>query len=306
MANHEHEFADDEIQIGNFFAPLRHYRRLIWNATVAATASAILGGGVFFFVQPVRWSAWLEFRPVFTGAAAGQYPNKLPFASTDIVEATVLDQVYDKNHLQSPCVRDEFRSGFVVDETSTELQFLDLDYQARLADTRLSAVDRERLQSEYRARRQAVPVQYRLTWLRSDACRSVPAEMATKALEEVLQTWAQDADLKRGVLKMRVAVLTPRVFDLGSLAEQSLLVRADLIRSALTRVIANVRDVEQLPGAELVRAGADQVSFAQVRARLEDLIQVHLDPLVSVAGRGLGADATHWVEEALVSRNHGS
>ena len=142
MTNPDNDDVDDDIQIRDFFAPLLAYRHLIWRATVATTALTILAGGLYFFLQPAVWSTSLEFRPVFAGAATGQYPNRIPFASTDIVEPTVLDQVYDKNHVQDACVREEFRSGFVVDESSTELQFFDLDYQARLADTRLSAVDR--------------------------------------------------------------------------------------------------------------------------------------------------------------------
>ncbi len=299
MTNPENDEPGDEIRIGDFFAPLLQYRYLIWHATIAATALTVLAGGIYYFWQPVRWSTSLGFQPVFAGAAAGQYPNKLPFSSTDVVDSTVIDQVHAKNHVQDPCAPGDFRSGFVVEESSSEMRFLDLDYQARLFDTRLSTVDRERLQGEYRARRQAMPVEYRLTWLRSDACRNVPAAVATKALGEVLQTWAEDADLKRGVLKLRIAVLTPTVFDTGGLHAESLLIRADLIRSALIRVIANVREVAVLPGAELVHVGADGASFAQVQARLEDLVQVHLDPLVAVAGRGLGSDAVRWVEQAL-------
>ena len=276
MTDPDNDQRGDDILIRNFFAPLLSYWQLIWHATVATTALALLLGGAYFFLQPARWSAFLEFRTAFAGAASGQYPNGLPFASTDIVELTVLDQVYDKNHIEDLCVRAEFRSGFVVDETSPALQFLDMDYQSRLADARLSAVDRERLQNEYRARRLALPVVYRLIWLRSDACRNVPAALATKALTEVLQTWARDADVKRGALKIRVSVLAPAVFDTGRL-EQSLFIRADLIRSVLFRIIANIQQVESLPGADLIRIGDDRASFAQVQARLEDLVQI-VDP----------------------------
>ncbi len=301
MTNPENDEPGDEIRIGDFFAPLLQYRHLIWYATITATALAVLAGGIYYFWQPVRWSTSLGFQPVFEGAAVGQYPNKLPFSSTDVVDSTVIDQVHAKNHVQDPCAPGDFRSGFVVEESSSEMLFLDLDYQARLSDTRLSTVDRERLQSEYRARRHAMPVQYRLTWLRSDACRNVPAAVATKALGEVLQTWADDADLKRGVLKLRIAVLTPTVFDTGSVNDQSPLIRTDLIHSALTRVIASVREVQKLPGSELIRVGADGTTFAQVRARLEDLVQVHLDPLGAQVGRGLGSDVVHWVEQSLAS-----
>jgi hypothetical protein len=303
MTNPENDKASDEIQLGDFFVPLLRYRHLIWHATVAATALTILVGGLYFFWQPAPWSASLEFRPVFAGASIGQYPNRVPFSSTDVVDPTVLDQVYDENHVQGFCAREAFRSGFVVEESSAELQFLDLDYQARLADARLTQVDRDKVQNEYRARRQALPVQYRLTWLRPDACRSLPPGVAFKALTDVLQTWANDSDLKRGVLKLRVAMLTPAIFDFGKLNEQSLLIRADLIRSALTRLIDNVREVEALPGAETVRYGEEHLSFIQVRSRLEDLVHIHLDPLVAVAGRGLGTDSIQWVEQSLSEAN---
>lgn len=78
MTNPEHNEASDDIQIGDFFAPLLNYRHLIWHATVSATALAILAVVIYFFLQPVRWSASLDFRPVFAGVAAGRYPNRLP------------------------------------------------------------------------------------------------------------------------------------------------------------------------------------------------------------------------------------
>jgi hypothetical protein len=127
----------------------------------------------------------------------------------------------------------------------------------------------------------------------------VPPEVVFKALGEVLRTWADESESKRGVLKVRVAVLTPSVLGTGTLEEPSLMIRADLVRSALTRVVANIREVEALPGSELVRVGPDHTSFAEVRVRVEDLIAVHLDPLVAVAGRGLGADGLRWAEQSL-------
>ena len=299
MTNPEEDDSSDGIPFGDFFARLLNYRRFILQMTAAATVLAALGAGLYYLWQPTLWTSSLEFSPIFTGANQGFYPNKLLYASNDIVDPTVLDQVYDKNKVQDYCGRDEFRSGFVVEENSVDLQFLDLDYQARLADTRISAVDRERLQSEYRARRLTLPLQYKLTWIRPTGCRSLPQVLASKALVEVLQTWANDADQKRGVLKLRVAILTPDLLDTGNLDASSLLIRADLVRSALTRVIANVRDVELLSGAELIRLGTKSDSFAQVRARLEDLVQVHLEPLMAAAGRGLGSDAISWVEQSL-------
>ena len=291
--------AGEEIRIGDFLAPLMKYRSLIWNATVAVTGFTILAGSIYYLWQPTQWSTSLEFRPVFKGAQQGEYPNGLNFSPTDALDPTLVSQVYDKNQVQSYCTPEEFRSGFTTQETSAELRFLDLEFQARLADAKLSLVDRDRLQANYRARRQAIPRQYMLMWLRSDGCSKVPAAVATKSLTDLLMTWASDADSRRGVMKFRVSVLTPAVFDTAGAEEQTLLIRAYLVRAAAVRVIENITEVELLPGAELIHVGGDRVSFAQVRARLEDLLQMQLVSYIVLAGQGLGDEGIRWVRGAL-------
>jgi hypothetical protein len=97
---------------------------------------------------------------------------------------------------------------------------------------------------------------------------------------------------------MRVAILTPDVFEFGDIGG-SLLVRADLIRSAITRLIANVEAVEKIPGSEAVRLKEVHLSFAEIQARFEDLVHARLDPLVAVAGAGLVRESIQWVQESL-------
>jgi hypothetical protein len=118
---------------------------------------------------------------------------------------------------------------------------------------------------------------------------------------EVLEGWARESQERRGVLSGRIAVLTPQVFDDSGSPDTILLVRADLVRSTITRVISNIQEVERLPGAELVRGGKSQVTFVEIRARLEDLMQAKLNPLIGLAGNGFGADAILWVQQSLQS-----
>ena len=290
----------DEVSLGDFVRPLILYRRLLLLATLAATVLVAIGVGTYYVMQPTRWIASIGFRPTFAGIELGQYPNKLPFSPGDLIDATILDQVFDRNHIEDFCKREEFRASVAVDETSPELQLLDLDYLGRLSDARLTAVDRQRLQEEYLGRRQTVPHQYRLMFIKSRDCGRIPQTVVSKALNDVLQIWANDSETKRGVLKARVPVLTPEIFNIvGSANGQSLLVHVDLVRSQFTRLIANIQEVEKLPGADLVRRGENRPSLAEVRARLEDLAQAELDPLAAVAGRGLGQESIRWAEQAL-------
>ncbi len=299
MTNPENQDQNDEILLGDLFRPLIHYRRLIWQGTIGATVIALLLGALYFFLQPSAWSAGIGFRPVFEGADDGKYPNDLPFAPSDITDASVVAQVFAKNGLEQYCPVDFFRGGLSVQESSPALQFLSAEYQARLSDTRLTAVDRQRLQDEFVARREALPRAYQLMFVRPAECASAPQAVVLKAMSEVLETWAVESQARRGVLKIRSAVLSPEVFVLPDASSAALLVRADLVRAAIVRVIENISQVEKLPGAEMVRAGKVPVTFAEVRLRLEDLMQARLDPLIGIAGRGFGRESLRWVTQAL-------
>ena len=299
MTNVEGRDPNETILLADIFRPLIQYRRLIWQGTFGAIVIAALLGGWHLVFQPTAWSATLGFRPLFDGAEAGKYPNGLPFSSSDITASSVVDQVFTKNSLQTHCSIEAFRGGLVVQETSTALELLSAEFQARLSDTRLTAVDRQRLQDEFAARRTALTRDYRLRFIRPTACAGLPREVVLKVMSELLEEWAVESQERRGVLKVRAAVLSPAVFVLPDATNISLLVRADLVRAAMVRVIANIREVEMLPGADLVRAGETRVTMAEVRVRLEDLMQARLDPLVGMAGRGLGRESLQWIAQAL-------
>lgn len=281
-----------------------HARRLVLTAAAAATVVAVVAGVYLIWGQPTVRSGTLQFRPTFAGASEGHYPNDLPFSPSDITAASVIDAVYDKNNIKEYCGREEFRPAIYVDQHSMAYAALDAEYEARLTDPALSAVQRAQLQQEYETRRSALPLGFRLVFLVPQACDELSEAAMSKVLVDVLSTWAEESEKRRGVLNVRVHVLTPNVLDVGLNDAPSRLIRADLIRTALRRLVENVREVEQQPGATLVRFGERKVSFAEVRVQFEDLIQARLEPLVIAAGRGMGRDSIGWVEQALTAARH--
>jgi hypothetical protein len=299
----EDDSFDAALMFRQFLERVYAHRWLISRGTLAATAITMIVGGLYFLMQPTVWTAAIEFRPAFEGADLGQYPNKLPFLPSDVTDPSVIQQVFLNNHVGDFCQLSPFQAGFAVAEGSTELQVLDLDYLARLSDTKLTGIERQRLQDEYVARRKSAPIHYRVTFARPPECAKLPPAIALKALEEVLEVWASDADSKRGVTKLHVALLSPNAFDLGSVDSDSLLIRADLIRTTLSHLLISAQDIALLPGSELVRFGPKRESLIEIRDALSNLIQAHLDPLVALAGRGLGVESMRWVSESLATAN---
>lgn len=281
---------------------IRDYQRVILRATVTVSVvAAVLGAWYLFWGQTVRTTVSQQFRPVFNGANVGQYPNGLAFGPSDITAEPIIDQVFDKNSIGDYCPRDVFRSAFFVEEQSAEYAFLDAEYQGRLADARLTAVERDRLQAEYRVKRTALPLEHRVVFIKPSSCGKIPPVVMSKAITDILSTWAEDAELKRGVLKLNVQVLTPGTLDIGNSGQVSQLIRTDLVRAALRRLADNIGMVEDLPGAGLIRMGEKRETFSEVKTKVEDLLQARLEPLVIGAGKGLGRDSIAWAAEALAS-----
>lgn len=84
----------------------RHGRPIAIAASTVGVLIGIFGAVYLLWGQPSRRISVLEFRPTFTGAAEGRYPNKLPFSGKDISDGSILDLVYTGNGLQDYCDRE--------------------------------------------------------------------------------------------------------------------------------------------------------------------------------------------------------
>lgn len=278
-----------------------HWRVVAATALAVAAVVAMLAGVYFLWWQTSVRSVAIGFRPTFAGAQDGQYPNELPFSATDVTAAPVLGAVFQSNDVRRYCGLDEFSSSFYVEQHSPQYAVLDAEYQAKLSESRLTAVERGQIQAEYETKRATLPLEFRLVFTPVNKCSEIPAVLVRKALTDILSTWAQQSDDRRGVLKLRVQILTPGALDVQAPEEDARLIRADLLRSALNHLAGNVRAVENLPGADLIRLGEGETTFFEVRTRMEGLIRSRLEPLIVLAGRGLGVESAYWVDEALAS-----
>lgn len=276
-----------------------HGRTVLIGALAVALVVAAVGAAYVRWRQSTQMVTSLEFRPTFTGMADLEYPNELPFSPNDVSAGSIVDLVYDTNNISTVCDRETFRGGFFVEQRSDQSVFLDLEYEARLSEPRITAVERKLLQEEHAAKRKALPLQYRLVFVTPRACAGLPQVVLSKVMVDVLKTWASESETKRGVLNHQVQVLTPATLDAKSVGGGGLLLRADLLRTALKRVIDNIAAVSKLPGAELIRYGSARITFLEVQGKLADLVGSRLDPLVMTSGRSMIKESAFWVNETV-------
>ena len=292
------------ISLSHFFRLLRAYSAviLISFAAVAIAAAAAL---IFaYLLSPSQRMTTLPFRLDFQGAAEGKFPNGLRFSATDIVSSPILLKVYAANQLDRFTSFKDFSQSVFVLEANRAYESLAAEFQARLADPKLTAVDRERIQREFELKRQSINKnEYSINYVRVGRTAAIPETTVRKALLDILNAWASYAINEQHVLEYRVAVLSPQIVDDTAVDPTDYIAAIQVLRAKIYRVLDNVDDVEKLPGAAQAKTGLDRTSLEEIKIRLEELVRFRLEPLVAVV-RGSGlvrnmAITTRFLENQL-------
>ncbi len=145
------------------------------------TALCALIGLSLFLLSPSVSIATVGFRLNFDGADRNMYPNGTTFSPQEIVSVPILTRVYENNLLKQYLRTDEFYTALFVSALNTRVELLDAEYMARLQDARLSTVDRQRIEEEYKAKRQQLKTaHYNLTLTTPSGLTRVPEVVVKK------------------------------------------------------------------------------------------------------------------------------
>jgi hypothetical protein len=279
--NHE---LDDEVSLKPYFEVLRSYRRVIGAAVVGVGALFLVGVIAVFLVSPVERVGSIPFRLLFEGAADGRYPNLTPFSVSEIVATPVLTEVFKANDLKRFGAYDDFKDSVFVQQSNLALDLLGFEYQGLLADTRLSPVDRAKIQDEFKRKRDAIAdPSYSISMRRHERLTTLPHDLMGKVLMDALNTWAKQADERKGATKYNVSVLSTGVLQKDVLEREDYLVAIDILRSKANRVLDTITEIDKLPGARTIRVGQEgAVTLADVRTGLEEVVRFKLEPLLGL------------------------
>ena len=284
MTDHEGNNDEaDELSLTPLLLTLWSYRRAI-SVAFAAVLVGYLGVMLLFSaIVPKESLASLSFRLTFEGAERDQFPNGTKFSSAEIVTTPVLAEVFRKNELERYVKFGDFKDAMFILQANPDLEMLSYEYQAKLADSKLTPVDRSRIEEEFQKKRESLKSAFfSLNFRKNDRVLKIPVSMLNKILQDTLSTWAQQAAERKGATRYNVAVLSKNAIKKDSLSTEDYVVAVDILRSMIERVLKSVDEMAKIPGAEAVRFGEDQVALADVRANLEDLIRFKAEPLVAV------------------------
>ena len=292
------------ISISHFVHALRDYRTAILLSLAAVGIIAAVTLILLYLLSPTQRSTSLPFRLDFEGATEGKFPNGLRFSPTDIISPPVLLKVFTANQLDRFTSFKDFSQTVFVLEANRAYENLAADYQARLADPKLTPVDRERIQREFELKRQSISKnEYSINYVRTRRNDSIPETTVRKTLLDVLAEWASYAVNEQHVLEYRVTVLSPQIVDDATVDSSDYIATIQILRAKVYRVLDNIVDIEKLPGAGQVKTASDRMSLEEIKIRLEEIVRFRLEPLVGVVrGGGLVqniAMTTRFLENQL-------
>src|SRR5688572_5563431 len=146
MPEQLYDSPSDEISLRPYIEALGRYRRHIaLHVLTAIVLFAIVAIGAYV-VLPKERVGILGFRLLFAGADSNQYPNGSPFNAEEIVASPVLSEVYEANDLKRYTTLNKLQESIVVLHSSRAMQQLDRAYLAKLSDTKLTPVDRAKME----------------------------------------------------------------------------------------------------------------------------------------------------------------
>jgi hypothetical protein len=272
-------YPDERIHLGRIARSLRQSWFVIAVSLLGAVLLFAILATLLLLRQPEQRIVTLPFRLEFQGAEKGEYPNGLRFSAAEIVATPILMRVYSANGVQRFISFKEFSESLFVVESNQALEQLSREYSAKLGDSRLSAVDRERLEGEFRQKRESLSrSEYALTWASDQT--ALPKTMITKSLNDTLVAWSEAAAKEKGVLKYQLPVVSGNVLRRDVLGSSDWVIALDVLRTRVDTIERNIARLEEVPGASVLRGGPENVSLEEIQLGLADIVRFRLEPLL--------------------------
>ena len=191
--------------------------------------------------------------------------------------------MFETNDLERYGSYDDFKNSVFVLQSNPELELLSYEYQARLAASGLSPVNRASIEEEFQTRRDSLTDPwFSLNFREAARLSELPPSLVSKVLDDTLATWARQAAERKGALRYNIPVFSKNILRRDLIEAEDYITGIDILRAQVRRIIANIDEIATLPGAAVIRIGEGGTSLAEVRVNLEDILRFQIQPLVGM------------------------
>ncbi len=300
--------ADDEISLKDLVLTLWYHRKIIVVLSLSVFLIIAAVAALAYFKQQNYNEVSLESMLDFEGVDKNEYPNGLRFSTADILSTPVLSEVYEENDLKGYLEFSELKSALTIFQTNDELKCLEYEYAEKLSQKNLSLEERDRLEAEFLEKKKTalVPI-YTLSFSCDQRQTPIPQSLTAKVLHDILRIWANHADRVKGVNKYQYSLVSRNILSEKDLAEEDYFIATDMLRTTIERVSADIKKLQQIPGAKAAKVGENAIGLQDLHFRMEDIQQFKLSPLIGLIRQsGISKDkaiATGYLRNRLFDLN---
>jgi hypothetical protein len=248
-------FESEDINILALIVGLWKYKNKILLKTFFVLFLLLVSAGIIYLVLPKYTVVKLPFSLSFQGIDKHQYPNGMKFSIHDIISTPVLQTLYDKYNLKEFISFPDFKASFIIKQKNDKLKELEKEFNAKLDDKKLTYADRKAIEDEFSKRKSVLRSNiYYLEYINNNNLTTpVPKDIIEDLLNDILITWAQQAEEKRHVLNYRNNLLSPQVIDNAEIEKFDYLIAADMLHMFLNATTGNLKYIRSLPGGDKVK-----------------------------------------------------
>jgi hypothetical protein len=238
---------------------MRHRSLFVLSTVIAALMTV----GAYAITQALPGSTVASYQVTLTfkGAAQGQYPNKTPFSPQDLIGTNVLEPVWKAQGLQERIELADLARAVTISRSSRDLSMLQSEYEQKLANTKLTAAERQGLEAEFKAKLEAL-AQTGFT-ITCAAGQLSPGE-AERIVEAIPAEWARLSEAG-GVTAYEFPL--PQAKDLRASADAlsksgtdvaASILHAELLRDFVESVSRTIGTMMAVQGSELAIASGGE------------------------------------------------
>jgi hypothetical protein len=255
-------------------APLRtlyrSYRLWFQLGAIGLALSGLCLALAVWFTCPVTTISSIGISLDFQGAQQGKYSHGLPFSPEDLLDQSLLENLYEKNQLQQWLDFNSFKNALSINQSGVALNELRREYESKLGNAKLSGLERQNLEAEFQSRlKTASSSLFTISWTEYGRhARQPPRAVQQKVLEDLPLLWAETAISQKRVLLFPTSFpsLVGWTSDGGSMVSDPADTVAFLSRR-MKVVEKGLEEIERLPGARQA-ALLDGTSLIDLQVRL--------------------------------------
>jgi hypothetical protein len=183
---------DGEPGVDMFGALARHWRWFLLSS-VAVGLIVVVGVAIARVMPAQDRYGTTEVTLTFPGASEGKLPNGTPFNVLEIASAAVVEPVWRSQALDKDIPIDDLLRSLTVTRKGREARALADLYQSKLSNTKLTVLERDTIEKEWRAELDALKNSSVLLTL-SDSHNRLSDEQITQFLGVLPKAWATWSD----------------------------------------------------------------------------------------------------------------